>query len=400
LRRHYKVGGINTWCYFASVPGSTASYPIDGVPWFDEVKPILCPRDTRSTREEIPQVVVTAVTVDAGRAKRPRPAESSLVKVSRRILEETAWDSPEARLIFASKEDDASTDVLEVIVKRQTLLYAAHYNATGYKSIVEGHDPNNLLSTHHVFMIRLKAQYIHTALHFASKEWIPGSVTWENCCETLEVEEPLLEHGWVNKPKGLLQVLWERGFIDPVKAGLLDYVVHDKPGCKGLRTMVAELRDFENEETRLQYVGQKLGLMIDRSPKYHPECAGEGIEYSWGCGKGMYRYLPIASKKGKDNFLKQVRVCLSSKPDTGNLRVSRIRSFARRQRRYICAYDLLHRQETERRQHPATAENEELIVVPAIIERYVKHFKCHRCIYDSERGYLGTFLRENRNISS
>jgi hypothetical protein len=216
----------------------------------------------------------------------------------------------------------------------------------------------------------------------------------------LEVEEPLLEHGWVNKPKGLLQVLWERGFIDPAKADLLDYVVNDKPGCKGLRTMVAELRDFENEETRLQYVGQKLGLMIDRSPKYHPECAGEGIEYSWGCGKGMYRYLPIASKKGKDNFLKQVRVCLSSKPDTGNLRVSRIRSFARRQRRYICAYDLLHRQETERRQHPATAENEELIVVPAIIERYVKHFKCHRCIYDSERGYLGTFLRENRNISS
>jgi hypothetical protein len=31
----------------------------------------------------------------------------------------------------------------------------------------------------------------------------------------------------------------------------------------------------------------------------------------------MYRYLPIASKKGKDNFLKQVRLCLSSKPDTG-----------------------------------------------------------------------------------
>jgi hypothetical protein len=48
----------------------------------------------------------------------------------------------------------------------------------------------------------------------------------------------------------------------------------------------------------------------------------------------MYRYLPIASKKGKDNFLKQVRLCLSSKPDTGNLRVSRIRSFARPQRRY------------------------------------------------------------------
>jgi hypothetical protein len=140
--------------------------------------------------------------------------------------------------------------------------------------------------------------------------------------------------------------------------------------------------------------------MIDWSPKYKFECAGEGIEYSWGYGKGMYRYLPIASKKGKDNFLKQVRACLSSKPDTGNLRVSRIRSFARRQQRYICAYDLLHRQETERRQHPATAESEELKFAPPIIERYVKYFKCHRCISDSERGYLGTFLRVNRNTSS
>jgi hypothetical protein len=58
LRRHYKVGGINTWCYFASVPGSTASHPIDGSPWFTEVKVILWPRDTGSTREEIPEATM------------------------------------------------------------------------------------------------------------------------------------------------------------------------------------------------------------------------------------------------------------------------------------------------------------------------------------------------------
>jgi hypothetical protein len=92
----------------ASIPGvkctqKTVGHPIDGSPWFTEVKLILWPRDTRSTREEIPEVVVTAVTVDAGSAKRPRPAESSLVKVSRRIQEETAWGSPEARLIFCVK---------------------------------------------------------------------------------------------------------------------------------------------------------------------------------------------------------------------------------------------------------------------------------------------------------
>ena len=50
-----------------------------------------------------------------------------------------------------------------------------------------------------------------------------------------------------------------------------------------LRTMIASMPDFENEETRLQYVGRKLGIVVDRSPKYHPEVAGEDIEYFWGC---------------------------------------------------------------------------------------------------------------------
>jgi hypothetical protein len=215
----------------------------------------------------------------------------------------------------------------------------------------------------------------------------------------LVVEEPLLKHGWLNKPKGLLQLLWERGFIDPSKPRQ-NYVVDDKPGCKGLRTMVAELRDFDNEETRLQYVGQKLGLLIDRSPKYHPECAGEGIEYAWGCAKGMYRNLPIGSKKGKNKFVNQVRACLSSSFDKGTLRVSRIRAFACRQRRYICAYDLLHKQESERRQDPETAESDELKVEPTIIERYVKNFESHRSIFDSERGYLGDSLREDSSIGN
>jgi len=29
--------------------------------------------------------------------------------------------------------------------------------------------------------------------------------------------------------------------------------------------------------------------MIDRMLKYHPELAGEGIEYSWGCAKNFYK---------------------------------------------------------------------------------------------------------------
>jgi len=33
--------------------------------------------------------------------------------------------------------------------------------------------------------------------------------------------------------------------------------------------------------------------------KSHPELAGEGIEYSWGCTKGVYRWAKLSKKKAK-----------------------------------------------------------------------------------------------------
>jgi hypothetical protein len=178
LRRRSQVGGIRTRYYFASVPGTTVPYPSDDVPWFSQVKPIIWIRE-----DLIPQVIVA--DADSGSAKRQRPASVALPLQSsaakRRILEETAWwDSTEARRLFASREDDVSTHVLKVIEKRLTLLRSTE---TGYKSLVEGHDPHDLLSEEDIFVLRLKAQYLHTALDFASKEWMPGSVTWADCCE-------------------------------------------------------------------------------------------------------------------------------------------------------------------------------------------------------------------------
>ena len=43
--------------------------------------------------------------------------------------------------------------------------------------------------------------------------------------------------------------------------------------------------------------------------KYHAEYAGEGIEYSWGASKAVYRRYPLASKKRKENFDKHVSKC-------------------------------------------------------------------------------------------
>jgi hypothetical protein len=126
--------------------------------------------------------------------------------------------------------------------------------------------------------------------------------------------------GWTGKPKGMLQILWERGFIDPAiepaKAegfysndGKKDAFGNLIPGTS-LRKMTSSLIDFINEETLLQYHGKALRVLVDRSPKCHPEVAGEGIEHSWGCAKGKYRCLPLADKRRKENFRNSVRECL------------------------------------------------------------------------------------------
>ena len=65
--------------------------------------------------------------------------------------------------------------------------------------------------------------------------------------------------------------------------------------------------DFDEEETMLQSMGRKMGALIDRTPKCHPELAGEGIEYSWGCAKNYYRRLQLEEEKEKG---KVISICI------------------------------------------------------------------------------------------
>ena len=75
--------------------------------------------------------------------------------------------------------------------------------------------------------------------------------------------------------------------------------------------LMTQQYDFAHESTMLQHIGNELGVIVDRTPKCHPEMAGEGIEYSWGCAKNRYRALPLAEKKSKAKFLENVRLCMS-----------------------------------------------------------------------------------------
>ena len=120
--------------------------------------------------------------------------------------------------------------------------------------------------------------------------------------------ETEVKEGWEGKAKGMEQILWERGWIDGNRPRK-DYSklgTKDSMGLIWLGTslldLVANCSDFENEETMLQTKGQEMGVFVDRTPKCHCELVGEGIEYSWGCAKNLYRRQPLKTKRGKTNF--------------------------------------------------------------------------------------------------
>ena len=47
------------------------------------------------------------------------------------------------------------------------------------------------------------------------------------------------------------------------------------------------------------YLGERLGVEVDRVTKCHPELAGEGIGYSWGHATGIYKPAQLSKKKAK-----------------------------------------------------------------------------------------------------
>ena len=152
-------------------------------------------------------------------------------------------------------------------------------------------------------------------------------------------DRELVAQGWEGQPKGLMQVLWERGLIDT--SSLEQYTLDGRKNPitgevnlrSSLRHILANCNDFKDEETALEYLGTQLGVTVKLTPKFHAELAGEGIEYSWAHSKSFYRRLPLSQKKGRENFKQLVRECTC--PERVLTKV-RIEKFAARARAYIC----------------------------------------------------------------
>ena len=192
-------------------------------------------------------------------------------------------------------------------------------------------------------------------------------------------------HGWAGKGKGLLQVLWERGWIDVNKldkyrmSGVVDGtgIVHNE---FSLPHIMENCTDFANELSQLQHVCNELGVTAVTTTKYHAEYAGEGIEYSWGASKSLYRRQPLASKRSKASFDALVNKCISREQA---LPIELIRKFSRRARGYMEAYKSLEMK----------AElGKDNTISHVKIENMKKVLRCHRCALDFDQGFIAKIL--------
>ena len=137
--------------------------------------------------------------------------------------------------------------------------------------------------------------------------------------------------GWEGQGKGMLQN----------KVNEYKMMVQDDAGFVipkySLSVLMGRCTDFSNEKSQLEFVCQSLGIEALITTKYHTEYTGEGIEYSWGALKTVYRRYPLASKKGKENFDKLVLKCITCELLTNDC----IQKFSRQARSYMLTYKSL-----------------------------------------------------------
>ena len=201
----------------------------------------------------------------------------------------------------------------------------------------------------------------------------------------------IFREGWVDKPKGMFQILWERGWIDP--NNISKYTTKGTKDSLGIRDETSSLEgimklqpDFLEQETLLQYYGRMRGIQVVRTPKCHPELAGEGIEYVWGAAKLYYRNASLSLKRTKEGFEELVQKCTDSS-DNGILNRELVRKCAARARRYMLAYLAISAaQEGE--------NNDETKVTYSLIEKCVKMFKAHRSAADFDNAFIKSIVQQ------
>ena len=213
---------------------------------------------------------------------------------------------------------------------------------------------------------------------------------------------------WVGKQKGLMQVLWERGWIDTNNISAYKLFAYDDEGELiteySLRTLMSSCLDYAYEQTQMEYIANQMGTRVICTTKYHAEMAGEGIEFSWGVAKSRFRKIKMSTKMngGKDVFLKNVRACISR----SSLTTINVRRFSTRARGYMTLYYAMGLKERENgilSDELVNDDKDEFVsfnsdsVNYLKIEQMVKSFRCHQNIVDLETGYINRIIGTQEN---
>ena len=196
---------------------------------------------------------------------------------------------------------------------------------------------------------------------------------------------------WVGKPKGMLQIAWERGLLDLNRYCVEDFSDKGKLDDCGnviqdtsLDYLLSKCIDFIEEKSLLQLNLDNLGAQCFHSPKFHCELAGEGIEYSWGVAKLAYRKLKKAEKNTIGKFHSQVQLCLSH----DHLTINRVRLHSKRARDYMVTYFIMSIEgENGTNGEISLDEMKPCAVSASKIEQMRRTVKTHRAAIDFDKSF-------------
>jgi hypothetical protein len=206
----------------------------------------------------------------------------------------------------------------------------------------------------------------------------------------------------VGKPKGSLQILFEKGWVDMTR--LSEYTIAGKKDDFGNRIegtslikLLKQQSDFAVEEMLLQQHGRTLGVRVGRSPVAHLEIVGEGVEYNWGAGKIYYRSRPLKEKRTIEGFINLVKFLLSE----AVLSKDRVRSFTRHARQYMLGYRAVVKQLEFQEAAADETVNEEVKesfkMLHALMKKCISLFKkkrSHRNAVDFDSSFIKGVLNK------
>jgi hypothetical protein len=229
---------------------------------------------------------------------------------------------------------------------------------------------------------------------------VPGGQDELDAAAVAEVE--FVIYGYVGKPKGMKQLLWERGKWRDGMHGTWDTKRRQTEVAAGRvidDTLDAQLvllscPDFQNENTLIADLLDARNDIVLLSPKCHPELAGCGVEYCIGRSKMLFRR--------QFNDSSNARLYENSMRAINGVELEMVWKYGRRARDYLHVYRILDEQGLEQDDGVFDMTGESKMTWK-LLEDMRKERKTHRNIMEIEERFLaldlapkGSGIRRNR----